>query len=163
MIFRFKDVIQNDKKRIQVYGLNQTSVYLGKNRNDKVSREKMITVSAILLPPALANDDVKRAVAPRLEMSRNYIDMTPLALKSKYKDEVTLTNTGRTVLDIQSLQLFTTGVSVSLDKQKINPGETARLTVTCKAKDIKKLRVRPRILIITNDPNHQKVVLEIKR
>ena len=145
------------------YGLNQTTVYLGKNRNDKVSREKVITVSSILLPPVLANDDVKRAVAPRLEMSRNYIDMTPLAQKSKYKDEVTLTNNGRTVLDIQSLQLFTTGVNVSLDKQKINPGETAKLTVTCKAKDLKKLRVRPRILMITNDPNHQKVVLEIKR
>ncbi len=145
------------------YGLNQTTVYLGKNRSDKVSPEKVITVSAILLPPAIAKDDVKRAVAPRLEMSRKYIDMTPLASKSKYKDEVTLSNNGRTALEIQSLQLFTTGINVSLDKKKIEPGETAKLTVTCKAKDLKKLRMRPRILMITNDPNHQKVVLEIKR
>ena len=145
------------------YGLNQTTVYLGKNRSDKVSPEKVITVSAILLPPALAKDDVKRAVAPHLDMSRKYIDMAPLAQKSKYKDEVTLTNNGRSALDIQSLQLFTTGINVSLDKKRINPGETAKLTVTCKAKDLKKLRVRPRILMITNDPNHQKVVLEIKR
>lgn len=149
--------------KLRDYGLNQTTIYLGKNRSDKVNRDKMITVSAILLPPALAKDDVKRAVAPRLEMSRNYIDMTPLTSKSKYKDEVTLTNNGRTTLDIQSLQLFTTGVNVSLDKQKIEPGETAKLTVTCKARDLKKLRVRPRILMITNDPNHLKVVLEIKR
>ena len=145
------------------YGLSQTTVFLGSNTSDKVNPEKAITISSVLLPPAVAKDDVKRAYAPKLEMSRKYIDMTPLQTKSKYKDEITISNTGRTVLDIQKLQLFTTGVQVSLDKQKIEPGETANLTVTCKAKDIKKLKVRPRLLMITNDPGNQKVILEIKK
>ena len=145
------------------YGLSQTTVYLGSNTSDKVTPEKAITISSVLLPPAVSKDDVNRPYAPRLEMSRKYIDMTPLQKKSKYKDEITLTNNGRNPLDIQKLQLFTTGVQVSLDKQKIMPGETARLTVTCRAKDLKKLRVRPRLLMITNDPNNQKVLLEIKK
>ena len=149
--------------KLRDYGLNQTTVYLGKSNSDKATIEKAITVSAVLLPPTMSNDDVRRSIAPRLEMSRKYIDMTPLANKSKYRDDVILTNNGRSTLDIQKLQLFTTGVSVSLDKQKIELGETAKLSVTCKAKDLKKLRVRPRILMITNDPNNPKVVLEIKK
>ena len=149
--------------KLRDYGLNQTTVYLGKSNSDKATIEKAITVSAVLLPPTMSNDDVRRSTAPRLEMSRKYIDMTPLANKSKYRDDVILTNNGRSTLDIQKLQLFTTGVSVSLDKQKIEPGETAKLSVTCKAMDLKKLRVRPRILMITNDPNNPKVVLEIKK
>lgn len=149
--------------KLRDYGLNQTTVYLGKNSSDKVTPEKAITVSAVLLPPAVSKDDVNRPYAPCLEMSRKYIDMTPLNSKSKYKDEITLSNVGHKTLEIQKLQLFTMGVQVQLDKQKIEPGETAKMTVTCKAKDLKKLRVKPRILMITNDPNHQKVVLEIKK
>ena len=145
------------------YGLNQTTVYLGKNTSDKVTQEKQVTISAVLLPPAVSKDNVNRPYAGRLKMSRDYIDMTPLRKKSKYKDEIILTNTGRKPLEIQKLQLFTTGVQVSLDKQKIEPGGTARLTVTCKAKDLKKLRVRPRLLMITDDPSRQKVVVDIKR
>ena len=145
------------------YGLSQTTVYLGSNTSDKVSPEKAITVSSVLLPPVVSKDDVRRAYAPHLEMSRNYIDMTPLQKKSKNKDEITLTNGGRNPLDIQKIQLFTTGVQVSLDKQRLLPGESAKLSVTCKAKDLKKLRVRPRLLMITNDPNNQKIILEIKK
>lgn len=149
--------------KLRDYGLSQTTVYLGSSTSDKVTPEKAISVSSVLLPPAVHADDVKRAYAPRLVMSRNHIDMTPLQKKSKYRDEITLTNNGRTALDIQKLQLFTTGVQVSLDKQKILPGESAKLLVTCKAKDLKKLRVRPRLLMITNDPNNQKVILEVRR
>ena len=145
------------------YGLSQTTVFLGSSTSDKVNHEKAITISSVLLPPAVAKDDVKRAYAPHISLSRKHIDMTPLQTKSKYKDEITISNTGRTVLDIQKLQLFTTGVQVSLDKQKIEPGETANLIVTCKAKDIKKLKVRPRLLMITNDPSNQKIILEIKK
>ena len=149
--------------KLRDYGLNQTTVYLGRNSSDKVTPEKAITVSAVLLPPAVSKDDVSRPYAPRLEMSRKYIDMTPLNSKSKHKDEIILTNNGHKTLEIQKLQLFTMGMQVQLDKQKIEPGETAKMTVACKAKDLRKLRVKPRILMITNDPNHQKVILEIKR
>lgn len=149
--------------KLRDYGLNQTDVFLGKNNADKVTPEKRVTVSAILLPPAVMQDDVNRPYAGRLSMSKAYIDMSALQKKSKYKDEIILTNEGRHTLEIQKLQLFTAGVQVKLDKQSIEPGETARLTVMCKAKDLKKLHVRPRILMITNDPNHQKVVIEIKR
>ena len=149
--------------KLRDYGLAQTTVYLARNTSDKATPEKAITISSVLLPPAMAQNDVNRPYAPRLVMSRKYIDMTPLQKKSKYKDVITLKNEGRNALDIQKLQLFTTGVEVSLDKQKIQPGEEATLTVTCKAKELKKQRVRPRLLMITNDPNHQKVVLEIRK
>lgn len=50
------------------YGLTQMMVYLGSNTSDKVTKEKAITISSILLPPAVSKNDVNRPYAPRLEM-----------------------------------------------------------------------------------------------
>lgn len=150
-------------KELRDFGLTQTSIFLGKDPSDKVNDEKMINVSAILLPPAMAIDDVARPYAPKLSMSSYDIDMTMLSKKSKVKDEIVLTNNGRSNLEIQKLQLFTTGLQVQLDKTVIEPGETAKLKVTGIAKELKKARTRPRILMITNDPDRPKVVINIKR
>ncbi len=144
------------------YGLIQTSVYLGQNSSDKISPQKEISVSTIVLPPTSSKDEVS-PYAPKISLSSKVVDMTALSKKKKAKDEIVITNKGRSVLEISKIQLFTAGLEVSVGNMRIEPGESTRLKVTGVASDLKKTRIRPRILLITNDPNHQKVLLEVKR
>jgi hypothetical protein len=69
---------------------------------------------------------------------------------------------GKTTLRITSMQLFTTGLKVTLSKQVLEPNETATLRITGIAAELAKLRRSPRILMITNDPDHAKVIITIK-
>jgi malate/lactate dehydrogenase len=76
---------------------------------------------------------------------------------------LTVKNEGKAVLEISKVQLFTAGLQVQLGKQRLEPGESTRLKVTAIGKELKKVRTRPRILMITNDPNNQKVVINIQK
>lgn len=59
--------------------------------------------------------------------------------------------------------MFTEGLQVSLGKRTIKPGESVKLKVTAIAAMLKKQRARtPRVLMITNDPDHAKVVVKIQ-
>lgn len=152
-----------NSQSLRDYGLAQTSFYIGQSASDKISEDKEISVSTVLLPPAVAKDDVSRPYSAKLQMSSNELDMTALARKAKAKDEITITNNGRSDLEISKLQLFTLGLQVQLGKSRLAPGESTKLKVTAVAKDLKKARTRPRILMITNDPDNQKVIITIKR
>ena len=81
--------------------------------------------------------------------------------KKKKTDVIELTNQGQTELDISSLQMFTSGLTVSLGKSKLAPGQSTKLKVTAMRDELLKLRRRPRILMITNDPTQGKVVISI--
>ena len=151
-----------DSKKLRDLGLNQTSVYLGERPGDKVAPEKEIVVSAVLLPGFENMTPAKKALAPKMEMSATDLNLGRFNGKKKLKGEILITNKGKSELDIRSMQMFTMGLQVNLKKSKIQPGETVKMKVTAVAADLKKSRVRhPRILMITNDPDHAKVVVKI--
>lgn len=151
-----------DSKKLRDLGLNQTSVYLGERPGDKVAPEKEIVVSAVLLPGFENMTPTKKALAPKIEMSATDLNLGSFNGKKKLKGEILITNKGKSELDIRSMQMFTMGLQVNLKKSKIQPGETVKMKVTAVAADLKKSRVRhPRILMITNDPGHAKVVVKI--
>lgn len=151
-----------DSKKLRDLGLNQTSVYLGEGPGDKIAPEKEIVVSAVLLPGFENMTPAKKVLAPKLEMSATDLNLGSFNGKKKLKGEILITNKGKSELDIRSMQMFTMGLQVNLKKSKIQPGETVKMKVTAVAADLKKSRVRhPRILMITNDPDHAKVVVKI--
>lgn len=151
-----------DSKKLRDLGLNQTSVYLGERPGDKIAPEKEIVVSAVLLPGFENMTPAKKAQAPKIEMSATDLNLGSFNGKKKLKGEILITNKGKSELDIRSMQMFTMGLQVNLKKSKIQPGETVKMKVTAVAADLKKSRVRhPRILMITNDPDHAKVVVKI--
>lgn len=152
-----------NSKDLHDYGLIQSTIYLGKNGADKISSEKEIPVSIVLLPPSLKASGMRLSNAPHLSMSAREINLTELQKKSKAKDEIILTNTGRTTLEISKLQLFSPGLQVELGEQKLEPGASTKLRVSAKGKNLRKWRTRPRILMITNDPDNQKVIIEVRR
>lgn len=150
-----------DSEKLHDYGLTQTSVYIAKQLGEKISADNEMRVSAILLPELKHDGDADKG-QPRLQMSATEIDFSDFEGKSKKSADITLLNTGISPLLISSLQMFTTGLKVTLGKQTVAPGQSTTLKVTGFAADLAKVRTRPRILMITNDPDHPKVVINIR-
>lgn len=150
-----------DSRAIRDFGLSQTSIYLGMFPGDKVSPDKEVIVSAVILPDFDHLTDSQRANAPKMQLSAEKIDLGRFDGKEKKKGTLEITNTGKSMLKVRSLQMFTTGLEVSLNKTQIEPGETAKLKVTAYAKALRAARSKPRILMITNDPNQTKVILNV--
>ena len=127
---------------------------------EKVSKEKEIGVSSVLLPAFSNMSDAERAYAPKMELSAEELTFE-FGSKSKRKGEITITNTGKTTLKITSLQMFTDGLKVTLGKSELKPGKKTTLKITGYKKELSQVRTRPRVLMITNDPNRPKVVITV--
>ena len=151
-----------NSEKLRGFGLNQTTVFLAQQLGDKVSAANEVGISAVLLPDLKDYESFSKALAPQLQMSATDIDFTDFAGKSKKTADLTLQNLGKTTLKISSMQMFTRGLKITLDKSTLEPGEMARMKVVGYASDLKKVRTKPRILMITNDPDHAKVVINIK-
>ena len=123
--------------------------------------DKEITVSAILLPDFNDLTDLQRLNGPRMKLSTESLDLGSFNGKKKAKGDLFITNVGRSRLTISALQMYTVGLQVSMDKTSVEPGETLRLRVTASAKDLKYARSKPRILMITNDPEKPKVTIDV--
>ena len=153
-----KVTLHSDK--IHDYGLTQSSIYLAGNPGDKVDAEHEINVSAVLLPSFVGISQAQLQYAPKIQLSKEKVNIV-FDGKKKRSDVITITNAGRSELDISSLQLFTTGLTVSLGKSHLRPGEQTKLKITALREELQKVRVRPRILMITNDPTKPKVTITI--
>lgn len=150
-------------KYLRLPGLNQANIYLAKNVGEQVSGDKEIEVSAVLLPERPADDASALLTAPKMMLSADVVDMTNFGKKEKLKRTIIVSNKGQSVLDISTLQLFTRGIDVMLPKRQLRLGESTKMKITGHADILKKVRRRPRILMITNDPTKQKVIIEIKK
>ena len=155
-----KITVTLNSDKLHDYGLTQTAVYLAGNPGDKVSPDHEISVSAVLLPAFREMTPEQRHYAPKLYLSKGSVDMQ-FGGKSKKKEVIEIVNQGRAELNITSLQLFTGGLEVSLGKRRLQPGESTRLKITALRDDLLKARIRPRILMITNDPDNPKVTINI--
>ncbi|MBR5697062.1 MAG: DUF1573 domain-containing protein [Prevotella sp.] len=154
-------LITLDTRKIDDYGLTQTSVYLGRQPGDKVAPNKQIDISAVLLPSFNDLTEKELQQAPHILLSTTTLDLGPFNGKKKLKGEIEIQNVGKSQLDITKLQMFTVGLQVSLNKSKLAPGEYAKLKITAMERDLRLVR-SPRVLMITNDPEQPKVVIEVK-
>lgn len=151
-----------DSERLTDLGLTQASVYLARFAGDKVGDENEIPVSVILLPDFSGMTADEKANAPAIQLTTKEVDVTALlAKKSKAHQDIIVTNTGRSPLQISKLQVFHPAVGVSLKKSLLQPGESTRLRVTVVKKNIGKKRRHLRLLMITNDPMQPKVEINI--
>lgn len=150
-----------DSRKLRDFGLTQTTVFLGKYPGDKIAHGKEIGVSAVLLPGFKNLTETELRMAPKMELSTRDLDLGTFDGKPRNKGEILISNHGKSPLRINNLQMFSTGLQLSLNKTKIAPGETAKLKVTAEAKGVQTARSKPRILMITNDPDHAKVIINI--
>jgi hypothetical protein len=156
-----KVIFSLDSKKLRDYGLTQTMVYLSRFSGDNVCDENSINVSAVLLPDFKSLTESQRNLAPSMKISQKSIELGSFGRKSKKSETLLITNTGNNDLNITSLQVFTSGLEVTLGKRILKSGETTKMKVTAVAKYIRKARSKPRVLMITNDPSNSKVIIDI--
>ncbi len=157
-----KIIFTLDTDELHDLGLTQTNVYLARFLGDKVGDENSITVSAVLLPDFSNLTPSQKINAPVIELSEKEIDLRTLSDKNKVSHTILITNEGKSKLDINCVQVFNPVLNVELGKRSLNPGETTKMKITALAEYLKKARSNPRVLIITNDPVHPKVIISTK-
>ena len=161
-------------KRVALVGAKPEVIALAvKNLKDKMpnlnivyshdgyfSDDNEISVSTVLLPNFQKLTDEELVNAPKLRLSQDSVVLTDIKNK-KGKCIIEISNVGRSTLEIRSLQMFTVGLEVSLKDTKLAPGESTKMKITVLTKALKKARTKPRILMITNDPDHGKVMIPV--
>lgn len=150
-----------DSQFLRDYGLTQTSIYLGFVPGDQVAENKELSVSTVLLPEFNKSLSVSEAKSPHIKLSSTTLDLGLFGNKKKVSGKITIENTGQAELDIENVQMFTQGVRLSLKKTKLAPGVMTEMKITAFADGIKRARSKPRILMITNDPENPKIVVTI--
>ena len=148
--------------KLRDYGLTQTSVYLAKQLGEKVSQDNEVPVSTILLPDLKMFANTNKDMAPQLNVSTTEVDFTDFGNKSKKSFDIVLSNNGKSTLTFSSMQMSSGGMKVTLGKRELEPGQSTTLKITGYASELSKVRTRPRILLITNDPDHAKVIVNIR-
>ncbi|MBQ8097995.1 MAG: DUF1573 domain-containing protein [Bacteroidaceae bacterium] len=144
------------------YGLKQERVYLSRFPGDKVGADNEVDISSVILPPFDTTSVIQSALAPMLEMDRTELDLPPLKGKSKVSGSLILKNVGKSSLEIRSLQVFHPAVNVRLGQMKIAPGRSQKLHISVLSKYMKQSRSRLRVLMITNDPKHSKMIIDVR-
>lgn len=140
-------------------GLNQTSIYVARFAGDKVGTNNDIAVSSILLPDL--SELAQGADCPELVISTSALDLGTMGRKSKLKGKVTIANTGTGTLRLSNIQAFNPALNISLPKTELQPGDKTEMSVVVQSKYLKLSKAQPRILLITNDPQHPKQVIDV--
>ena len=150
-----------NSQKLRDYGLTQSSVYLGMFKGDNVSDDKEISVSAVLLPDFKNMSETQKLNSPVLRLSAETLNLGSFDDKDSKSGVITIENHGKSRLVISSMQMFTSGLRVRLNKSRLEPGESAKLKITAYRKQLKNARSKPRVLMITNDPERAKVVIKV--
>lgn len=147
-----------NSEELPTMGLTQTSIYLSRFPGDRVRRENEIGLSATLLPEVPASADGREPVAA---LSETRVDLSAGTDNKKMKAEIILTNTGDTPLEVLTLQVYNPGLSVSLSRRRLTPGQHAVLKISAARSNVKDFKGSRRILLITNDPKQPKQIIEV--
>lgn len=142
-----------DSEKLPQYGLTQTNIYLARYLGDKVSEANEILVSAVLLPDfsKLTREQLERA--PQMTLSTMDVNMGPMGKKKKLTQTVLVTNSGKTTLNIKQVQVFNKALNVALGNRSLAPGKSTKLKISVVASYLKKAKSRPRVLLISDDPD----------
>lgn len=146
-----------DTRELSSYGLHQTSIYLARYLGDKISDTNEIVVSAVLLPPDTGVCEGHKY--PRMVLSTDNVEMHKSS--KKMKAQVIITNEGDAPLNIHGLQLFNHAVEASLSNKSLEPGKSAKLTISIKHKLLERFKSRPRVLLVTDDPKQPVRIITI--
>ncbi len=140
-------------------GVNQTNIYLSRFPGDKVSEENAITLTSVLLPQVPVTNAL---LAPKFEISTTELDFGDMGRKKKKTGKLKISNTGRGVLNIESMEVYNQALQVSLPTRTLAPGQTITMKVTLDTRYLGKSKAQPRVLIITNDAKRQKEIVTVK-
>jgi hypothetical protein len=150
-----------DTDKLPKFGLTTATVYLSRFPGDKVGEDNAIPVSAILLPDFSNLTQEQRLNSPSIELSAKEISMPDVPENKKKSQKIVIKNTGKSDLEITDLQVFNSALGVQLKKRVLKPGASTKLKITVFGKNLKHVKGMPRVLMITNDPNCPKIIINV--
>lgn len=153
--------IMLDTDKLPKFGVTQATVYLSRFPGDKVSNENAIPVSVVLLPDFSTLSSSQRQNPPKTSLSTNRLDLGNLAVHEKKSQTIEISNTGHRNLEITDLQVLDGPLEVRLKKRVLSPGSSTKLKITAHGKQLKGHKRSPRVMIITNDPNKPKQIVNV--
>ena len=156
-----KILLTLNSEKLGLLGLNQTRVFISRFMGDKVGDDNEILVSSVLLPDLSKLTASQLERAPKMEFSHSKVSFGPMNGKSKQKQSIYITNSGKETLNIRTVQVFNQAISVSLGNRTLEPGKYTELKITVNAKYLKKAKSQPRVLLISNDPANPKQVIQV--
>ena len=156
-----KIIVTLDTDKLPKFGLTTATVYLSRFPGDKVGEDNAIPVSAILLPDFSNMTQEQRLNPPAIELSAKELTLPDLLEKQKKSQNIIIKNTGKSNLEITDLQVFNSAVGVQLKKRVLKPGASTKLKITAYGKFLKHVKGTPRVLMITNDPNCPKIIINV--
>ena len=151
-----------DTDKLPKLGLTTASVYLSRFPGDKVGEENEIPVSAVLLPDFSNQTELQKKNPPHISLSSTKVEFLDLNPHQKKSQTVIITNTGKSDLTIQDMQVFNIAVAVKLKKTVLKPGESTKMKITVLTENLPRVNGVPRVLMITNDPASPSVVIRVK-
>lgn len=157
-----KIIVTLDTEKLPKLGITRTNVYLSRFMGDKVGTENEIPVSVALMPDFSHVSEFARQNPPCIQLSATQLEFPQLKPSQKKHQTVLITNTGKSTLEIQDMQVFSMALGVKLKKHILQPGETTKMKITVMAKNIGRTKGTPRILMITNDPKNPMVTVRVK-
>ena len=151
-----------DTEKLPKFGITRSSVYLSRFSGDKVGADNEIPVSAILLPDFSSQSDWQKQNPPKVSLSSAQLEFVNLKPNQRKSQTIVITNTGKSDLVIQDLQVFNIALGVGLKKTTLKPGESTKMKVTVLTENLPRVKGSPRVLMITNDPEHPSVIVRVK-
>jgi len=154
-----KMVVTLDSRKMENrLGLSQNNVYISTKPGEKVSKERAIPVSVVLIDTSTVVHSDK---APILALNTTELDL-PTSNKAKIKGTISITNNGQSILELKSIQTLHPAINVSIPKTQIAPGETIKMSVTVIKKFLEASNASHRILLISNDYSNPIVYIMVK-
>ena len=145
------------------YGLIQSSVYLSRFQGDIVGQDNELPLSVVILPDFTSLSSELKSRMPVITLSTHNVSLSAqLAKKTSAKQDIVVTNRGKSPLTILKVQVFNTAVGVDLKKNVLEPGESTKLRISVNKRAIGRDNRHLRVLLITNDVLHPKVEINIK-
>lgn len=151
-----------DSDKLPKFGVTKATVYLARFPGDKVGDDNAIPVSAVLLPDFSGLTPAQLQNPPVVDLSTTELFIDEVPLNGKKSKNIVIRNTGKRDLEITDLQVFNSALGVHLKKRVLKPGAKTSLKITVYGQQLNQLKRDSRVMIITNDPNRPKVIVNVK-
>lgn len=151
-----------NSNKVPFLGINRASVYLSRYPGDKVGKDNQLNMLSVLLPDFSKWTATQLALTPSIKLSNQELVLHTAGGKKAMKGYVTITNTGRSDLKLQDVQVTSPALNVMLKKQTLAPGKSVKMRISINSEYMPGHFERaPRVMMITNDPKYPKAEIKV--
>ena len=153
-----KIVLTLHSDKMAAYGTNNTCVYVSRYMGDKVCDANAVSLKVLLLP---GKEEMNLQQHSSIALSQLKVDFQALKGSQKKSQTIMVTNQGKSELEIRRIELSGPALAASIKQHRINPGEMVKMKITLNAKYLQEGKNSQQLMLITNDPEHSKVIIPV--